>query len=130
MLLDKQAILSASDHKTEDVDVPEWGGTVRVRTMTGRERDAFEASLAKGEGKDRKTDLVNLRARLAGLCMVGEDGQRLFTDAEVEALGDKTAAALDRVFSVAQRLNGMTAQDVEDLAKNSGAAPSGDSTSA
>lgn len=130
MLLDKQAILAAKDHKTSLVEVPEWGGNVLVRTMTGRERDAFEASLAKGDGKDRKTDLTNLRARLVGLCLVGEDGQRLFTDAEVEQLGDKNAAALDRVFAVAQQLNGMTAKDVEDLTKNSGAAPSGDSTSA
>lgn len=129
-LLKKQDILAAGDLKTEDVEVQEWGGAVRVRTLTGRERDAFEASLAKGEGRDRKTDLANLRAKLVGLCLVDEKGDRLFEDAEVEMLGAKSAAALDRVFSVAQRLNGLSGEDVEALAKNSGAAPSGDSTSA
>ena len=39
-LLSKSAILCANDLQTEDVDVPEWGGTVRVRSFTGRERDA------------------------------------------------------------------------------------------
>ena len=53
-LLSKTAILCANDLQTEDVDVPEWGGVVRVRSFTGRERDAFEASMVRGEGKDRK----------------------------------------------------------------------------
>ena len=43
--LSRDAILQREDIKTEDVEVPEWGGTVRVRGMTGVQRDAFEASL-------------------------------------------------------------------------------------
>ena len=35
-----------------------------------------------------------------------------------KALGDKSAAALDRCFAVAQRLNGFSSDDVEDLAGN------------
>jgi hypothetical protein len=33
-LLSKSAILCANDLQTEDVDVPEWGGAVRVRSFT------------------------------------------------------------------------------------------------
>ena len=66
-LLSKTAILCANDLQTEDVEVPEWGGAVRVRSFTGRERDAFEASMVRGEGKDRKVDLTNMRARLASV---------------------------------------------------------------
>lgn len=117
-LLSKQAILAAQDLVTEDVEVPEWGGTVRVRTLTGKERDAFEASLTSGEGRRRKADLVNIRAKLVGMCMVDETGSREFDDGEVVALGAKSAAALDRVFSVCQRLNGIGASDVDQLAKN------------
>lgn len=51
-LLSKTDILCANDLQTEDVEVSEWGGAVRVRSFTGRERDAFEAS-------------VNLRAHRA-----------------------------------------------------------------
>jgi hypothetical protein len=46
-LLSKSAILCANDLQTEDVDVPEWGGAVRVRSFTGRELDAFEASISQ-----------------------------------------------------------------------------------
>lgn len=129
-LLTKSAILAADDLKTEDVDVPEWGGTVRVRAFSGRERDAFEASLVRGDGKDRKVDLTNMRARLVALTVVDESGQKVFTQDDVDLLGAKSGAALDRVFSVAQKLNGLSGADVEELTKNSSGAPSADSISA
>lgn len=111
MMLTKEAILTAA-LPCEDVPVPEWGGTVRVQTLTGTQRDAFDASLATRPGA-AGPDLSNIRARLAALCMVSEDGVRLFTDAEAAALGATSAAALDRVFTVAQRLNGLGQQAVE-----------------
>ena len=129
-LLYKTAILAAQDLQTEDVEVPEWGGAVRVRSFTGRERDAFEASMVRGEGRDRKVDLTNMRARLVGLTVIDETGQRLFTDDEVDLLGAKSGAALDRVFAVAQKLNGLSGADVEELSKNSSGVPSAVSTSA
>ena len=129
-LLSKTAILTANDLKSEDVEVPEWGGAVRVRSFTGRERDAFEASMVRGDGRDRKVDLTNMRARLVGLTVIDETGQRLFTDEEVDLLGAKSGAALDRVFAIAQKLNGLSGTDVEELAKNSSGVPSAVSTSA
>jgi endo-alpha-1,4-polygalactosaminidase (GH114 family) len=123
-LLSKTDILSADDLKTQDVAVPEWYGIVRIRSLTGRERDAFEAGLVKGEGKERKVDMANMRARLVGLTVINEFGERLFTDDEVELLGAKSGAALDRVFSAAQRLNSLASEDVEQLTKNSSGAQS------
>ena len=129
-LLSKTAILAAQDLQTEDVEVPEWGGAVRVRSFTGRERDAFEASMVRGDGRDRKVDLTNMRARLVGLTVIDESGQRLFTDEEADLLGAKSGAALDRVFAIAQKLNGLSGADVEELSKNSSGVPSAVSTSA
>jgi len=122
-LLSKTAILCANDLQTEDVEVPEWFGSVRVRSLNGRERDAFEASMVRGEGKDRKVDLTNMRARLVGLTVIDEG-----TDDEVDLLGSKSGAALDRVFAVAQKLNGLSGADVEELTKNSSGVPSAVST--
>ena len=129
-LRSKSAILCANDLQIEDVDVPEWGGSVRVRSFTGRERDAFEASMVRGDGRDRKVDLTNMRARLVGLTVIDETGQRLFTDDEVDLLGAKSGAALDRVFAIAQKLNGLSGADVEELSKNSSGVPSAVSISA
>ena len=111
-MLTREQILGSNDLPSETVDVPEWGGQVSVRTMTGIDRDAFETTLVGKEGK-----LDNVRARLVALTVCDKSGARLFGDEDVAALGGKSAKALDRVFSVAQRLNGIGAEQV-DVAKN------------
>lgn len=128
-LLGRDAILSASDATTEDVDVPEWGGTVRVRGLSGTERDQFESSMLVKRGKHRDVSLVNARAKLVSLAVIDENGERVFSDSDVVALGHKSAAALTRVYEVASRLSGLSDEDVDELEGNSGAAPSGASTS-
>ncbi len=118
--LTKAEILAQDDLKYEDVQIPEWGGAwVRVRTLSASERDHFEASTVERRGKNVTTNLEHIRARLCLLCMVDpETGERLFQEEDTFPLGSKSAAALDRVFAVAQRLNGLRAEDVEELAKN------------
>src|SRR5690606_20312294 len=97
-LLTREAILQAEDLPTEDVEVPEWGGVVRVRGLTGAERGAFEQSIVDARGKGARMNLQNVRARLVALAVVDESGNRLFSDADVEALGRKSGRALNRVF--------------------------------
>lgn len=126
-MLTKAQILKADDLPTEVVDVPEWGGKVTVRTLTGTERDAFEESITKKKGKSFDVNMVNLRAKLCALTIVDDKGERLFTNADVVELGKKSAAVLDRIFTVAQKLNGLGKDDIEELAKNSGADPNEDS---
>jgi hypothetical protein len=117
--LRREDILNAPDILYEAVEVPEWGGTVRIRGLTGSERDEFEASIIQRRGKDIEANLKNIRAKLVSLAAVDEEGNRIFTEEDVVALGRKSARVLDRLFSVAQRLSGLSSEDVEDLAKNS-----------
>src|SRR5438874_1567721 len=105
-LLTREEILAANDLITESVSVPEWGGAVLVRTLTAAERDAFEASCYIGRGQDRKENFVNLRARMVALSIVDATGAKPFSGDDVKALGEKSGAALDRVYAVAQRLTG------------------------
>ena len=128
--LSRDAILAAKSLRTEEVAVPEWGGTVLVRELSGRERDEWEASLAVMRGKTMVPDVANIRAKLAARTIVGDDGEPVFTQQDVAALGELSAAALDRVFDVASRLSGLNPEDVEAMTKNSGAAPGGGSSSA
>lgn len=127
--LNRDAILKSSAFPAEDVDVPEWGGTVRVQALSGAQRDAYEGSMVDQRGKDRKLNMDNIRAKLVSLSVVDEKGARVFTSADVAALGAMNAAPLDRVFAVAQRLSGLTKGDVEELAGNSVPGQSGNSIS-
>ena len=68
MRLSRDDILKAADTAPEEVDIPEWNGTVLVRGMTGKERDAFELSLMQpGRGGRREVNPVNVRAKLAAV---------------------------------------------------------------
>lgn len=119
-ILSKSQILQVVDRKTEDVEVPEWGGAVRVQEFSGSDRDAFEQSMVKiGADGKREADLTNMRAKLVAMCLVdAETGERMFSDSEIDLLGRKSAMALERVFEVAQRINGLGASDTEAAAKN------------
>jgi hypothetical protein len=117
-LLTKDQILQANDLKTADVEVPEWGGTVRVQTMTGSARDDYEQNLIKSRGGDKSKNLENVRALLLAATIVDEQGQLMFTSEDVKALGKKSVKAMDRVFAEASRLNALSDADVEDLAGN------------
>lgn len=111
-MLTREQILGAVTLRTEDVEVPEWGGVVRVSEMTGTSRDAWEQSLVPRE-TGGPANIANIRARLVAACAVDDKGRRLFTDVEAEELGQKSALALERIAKVAQRLNGLTADEVE-----------------
>lgn len=118
MVLDREAILKANDIEKREVYIPEWGGSVYVRGMTGRERDQFEANIIRQRGRNTEINMKNARAKLVVMCTVDQEGNRLFTDADVALLSEKSAKALDRIFVVAQELSGITREDMEELTEN------------
>ncbi|MHC5539600.1 hypothetical protein ACYOEI_15385 [Singulisphaera rosea] len=122
MLTREQIIASAKDLPREEVAIPELGGSVYVRAMTGTERDAFESRFSKDS-------TTNIRARLAVATVCDEAGKTLFTEGDIEALGNVSAALLDRIFTVAIRLSKVTKADVDQLRGNSNASPSASSPS-
>lgn len=129
-VLTRDLILAAVDVRIELVEVPEWGGTVFVRSLNGKARDKYEASRYRID-RDQNVELIheNTRAALLAASLCDEAGTLLFTEADVIALGQKNAAALDRCFDVAQRLSGLRAKDAEAKLKNSNSDRSANSSS-
>jgi hypothetical protein len=136
--LGREDILGAQDQQTEDVFVPQWDGTVTIRSMTGTERDQYEASLvsydrdAQGRPQVKAIELDNLRARLISLVAIDDKGERMFkSKVDVLLLGEKNANALDLLFQAAQRLSNLTAPAIEAakeaLGKDQKDAPGSDS---
>ena len=119
MTLTRDQILDHDDLQRELVSVREWGGEVYVRTMTGSERDAYEMRMVAGREKGGIAGIEDIRATLAALTICNESGAPIFSLSDIEALGRKSCAALDRVCEVAQRLNRLTAADIVDLKKSS-----------
>ena len=118
--LSREDILGADDSGAfEKVEVPEWNGYLYIRVMTGTERDMFEAQSIKKQGKDFVPNMDNVRARLVSMTACDKDGNRLFSPKDIAELGKKSAKALDRVYDVAQKVNGIRDEDIEELAGNS-----------
>jgi len=74
MALSKAAILAADDSKKIEVEVPEWGGSVFLKVMSGTERDRFESEFVDG---NRNVEMV--RAKLVSKCLCDESGDRLYS---------------------------------------------------
>lgn len=127
MSLSRDKILKANDLKLVKLAVPEWGGDVYLRPLTGKGRDAYDAGIYDVNTKKLRSE--NIRARLVLLTACDDKGALLFTEADIEALGGKSGKALDRIFTAAQSLNAVTDTAMSDVEGNSGAAQSGDSTS-
>jgi len=133
-ILNRYEILSAQDLKRETVEVEEGGGAVIVRAMRAKERDEYEAGIINrkivAQGRRTQVEMefnddyfVNLKARLIVRCIIDENGERLFTNDDADWLGTKNAAAVNKVAEVAQRLSGITQEDMESLGKASEPTP-------
>lgn len=119
-LLSREQILGADDRTYEVVECPEWGGDVRLRSLTGAERDQWENSMVRHVGGKQVVNARNARAKLIALSAVDADDALLFTPADVIKLGSKNAAPLDRLFTVCQRLSGISDEDVKEIEEGFG----------
>jgi len=125
-LLNKDQLLAGiSKLPTLDVPVPELGGSVRVRTLSGAVRDRFEASLY---GDKEKINLENVRARLVSIAVIDEAGNPMFNELDASILGRGSAKVLDRLYVAAKKLNGIEDEDVEEILKNARTAATGSSS--
>src|ERR1044071_3879213 len=103
-------ILASDDLETADMEIPEWKGTVRFRVMTADEAIKFQDTLNTPSKK-------NAWVKILASCAVDANGERLFTDKEMDALKQKSTAVFLRMQRFLLKLNGFTA-DAEDAAKN------------
>ncbi|HWE95756.1 MAG TPA: hypothetical protein VG269_17460 [Tepidisphaeraceae bacterium] len=114
----RDIINNAVDCQREAVPVPEWDCTVYIRSVTAAEIDSWQCETYAVNGSNVEVNRKNIRARLLARCLVDEAGQRAFTDEQAEELGTKNNRVIERLYKIAEKLNAVTAKDVEDLAKN------------
>lgn len=107
------AILATDDRATLDVDVPEWGTTVRLRALSGEDRERFEAFVAQENKDGEETPAV--RATFLQLAIVDEAGDPLFTPAQIHALGRRNGYPITRLFAIGRTLSKMGADDAEEI---------------
>ncbi len=105
-LLSVEDILAVDDRGASTVDVPEWGGKVKVRGISGRLRWRFEAAVLKGRQTGDYADMADVQVAIVAEALgVGSK--------EYAKLANKNAGALDRIRDAALKVSGMDDEDVE-----------------
>ena len=115
MLSLRERILGKEDAKTSVVDVPEWGESIRVRSLTAHEQERWWDILdqqAKGNepAGGRKASFVMMAC-------LDETGADLFKPEDVAVLGKKHPEAIHRLFAEIQKLSGMASEVQAEIEK-------------
>lgn len=98
-LLTREEIFAIDDLRGEVMDVPEWGGEVRIRSLS------FAA--AHGMFKEEVKDF-DPRLRLIAACLVDDANAPIFSAEDLAALGGKDAEVIARIWKKCVEINGMT----------------------
>lgn len=114
-MLDRDAILKAKDIQIEKLEISEWGGSVFIKSLSGKERDKIEQSTMQGGSASNFSDF---RAKFAAAVVCDQDGKRIFSDGDYRLLTDKSAYALQQILDAGMSLSHMSDDDVEELVGN------------
>lgn len=106
MGLTKADIDKAADVKLQKLSVPEWGGHVWIKALTGAEAESLP------------DDGSATQMLVAGLSLCDEHGVRLYSDKEFADLGPRNAVVLRRIVDAASELNGFSKKSRDAARKN------------
>jgi hypothetical protein len=133
----REEVLAANDHRVITVAVDEWkkGAKVYIHTVSAADKDHLEQTLLKATEKDSDGNPIRkrvgedeVRAYFIAMCTRNSKGQRIFQADDITALKQKSVVVMDRIYTAILDASIITKNDVEDMAKNSGAASTGTSS--
>ena len=125
MTLTKEQILSITP-RLQEIDIPEWGGSVFIRPITLAE----QAKLADlGVKYEKGTVVVRMKSitlQLVQWAVCDAEGQSLFEMKDIEALMNKSASAFLRLQDAILKFSGLTEESRKELEKNLLTGPTGE----
>ena len=122
LLTSAEMILQAEDFVYDEVDCPEWNGSVRIRSLSGGQRVELRKAVDSG-----RNDIDEM---LCVMAIVDEDGNRVLHQNQMSALGKKNTAVITRIANRVLEISGMKDREkaIADAEKNSGEMESVDSS--
>jgi hypothetical protein len=122
--LTKEQIIAAQDRQFMEVDVPEWGGKVRLVSFDADQ--AMQHSDLMQRRKEGKPGPNPISLMLAA-SIVDADGSPLFKGKDIEALGKKSPAVLMRLVEAVSKLNNLGKDETPEGEKTEEEGPAGNS---
>lgn len=116
--LTRDALLGAADLQEEDVDVPEWGGRIKVRGLSlGQYQDVQEKATVGGVLDGRRYTVMLVMAGIV---------EPALSDDDFEQLRGKALAPIDRIAGRIMILSGLAPGALEDAEATFPEGPGGD----
>ena len=123
-----EKIKAAEDGTREPYEIPEWGVTVEIRSMTARSRAQFVAEMASEDGT---VGNVNDPDRIEGMwwhvigqtCYDPASGERAFDDGDAEWLFEKNARVVNDLANACMEASGLTEDAADDAGKDFSGSP-------
>lgn len=113
----RDKILQAKDIPVESIEVPEWGVTIEVRGMTGKQRSDMIAATLDKSGKPITGAIY---PQLLSRCLYDPETQEpIFTSSDADQISEKSGHILERLARIASRLSGVSEESLETAEKNS-----------
>jgi hypothetical protein len=108
--LGRDALLSTQTLKREPVDLPELGGVIWVRALSGKAWLQYNErieSLGKTQELDGSKAML-IMCYLISLTACDESGSLLFTEADAERLAENSFSVIERLADKALELSGLS----------------------
>lgn len=103
-ILSKADIFSAQDCTIKDVDMPQWGGFIRIKKMSLLEQISLSEVLAKSaSGKTDENADVMVDFIIASV--VDEAGNLIFTREDAQNIKKRSAVSIVKLFEAIQKFN-------------------------
>ena len=130
-LLTRNQILEAKDIKTKDIEVPEWGGTIRIKQLSAKEynditmnmvniRKMAAKQLSSKKNSDENLEdainemaIKNQKILLIIKSIVDENMKPLFTEADMELLYQKNTNVIDKIIAEIEEFNAVSSEDAK-----------------
>lgn len=113
----RDQIIAADDLRSELVEIPEWGVTILVKSMTGAERGRMIDAMTNKNGQidvgRAFTDVLIFTAHDP------ETGERIFAETDRDLLNEKSGSAIQRASEVGMRLSGLMPDSIDEAGKDS-----------
>lgn len=119
--LSRDDILSTQGIRTDEVDVPEWGGKVLVRELSATEVTQIGFAMAEQGGGEVEVDLAKLGEyvpQMIAWCVVDESLSSVFSLDDVNQLSAKSINPVQQIIAKVMELSDLSPDEEGEPEKN------------
>ena len=116
----REALLKLCERRYSTVEIPERDISIRIQSLSEAEKSQYETCLIAKNGRGiMRERLQDATRRLIALCVVDEEGKRIFLDSDLSAIANLDSYISSRIYDACQEHCGFNKGDIDETVKNS-----------